>query len=506
MKALPWIVLALCAGALLSYPLSDHDLWWHLSAGRTMMETRQWIRFDPFCNSSLGQDWIDLHWGFQLLVFWIHKAGGLGALVATRILLVLLSLAIALRGRMSWETVLCACLGLAICRIFLDLRPLLVTLVLLSLLWHSFEASKPRAWILVPLLVQLALVNTQGLFVLGPLFILAAAAGQFWEGDRRRSRNLFLLAGAMGVLSLANPWGIGAFHLAGVVAGRIASNGGSVFAREIPENIAWIPWILESPLRALLPLWLGLLTFLFWRSGPGSRGRFVLFLGCLVLSLLAVRNLPFLVLASLYCLQPPQEPWRAMRWISPLIALGFSGFFLMEGRWNLPGSWIAPTHLPSEHTLAHLDASKGKVFHELRAGGWLSWKLPTRGACWADTRLVLHDEVFVKGYLDALDHPQDFERWSDAEGFRWALVPTSAWPRWKPLASHLIGSQRWRLAHADGAWALFQKTVSDSIAPPPFSADSVEIALHQRFSSNPRLELVVRDQWRALVSLSRPSP
>lgn len=470
-----------------------------------MVAAHHWLRADPFCGSSIGRSWTDLHWGFQLLVFGIHNLGGLAALVATRILLVVLATAIALRDRMSWETALCACLGMALCRTFLDLRPLLVTLVLLSLLWRSLEAPKPRAWILLPLSIQLALVNTQGLFLLGPLFALAAAAGQFWEGDRSRARNLALVAVAMAIASLANPWGIGAFRLAGVVAGRIASQGGSVFAREIPENIAWIPWVLESPLRALLPLWLGLLTFLFWRSGSGSRGRFVLFAGCLILSLLAVRNLPFLVLASLYCLQPPQEPWRAMRWITPLVAVGFSGFFLMEGRWNLPGSWIAPTHLPSERTLAHLDPAKGKVFHELRAGGWLSWKLPSRGACWADTRLVLHDEAFVLRYLDALDHPEDFDRWSDAEAFHWALVPTSAWPRWKPLASHLIGSPRWRLVHADGAWALFEKT--DSVAPlASFHTDSVEFALHQRFSTNPRLESVVREQWRALVSLSRPLP
>lgn len=470
-----------------------------------MMETHQWLRSDPFCRSSIGSPWTDLHWGFQLLVHGVFQVGGLGGLVAARIFLALAALAIAVRQRMSWETALCACLGLVLCRTFLDLRPVLVTLAFLSLLWRNLEAPESRARIAIALLIQLVLVNSQGLFLLGPLFTLAAAAGQFWEGDRKQARNLLLLAGSMGILSLANPWGIGAFHLAGVVAGRIASNGGSVFAREIPENLAWLPWILESPIRALLPLWLGLLTFLFWRSGPGSSGRLVLFAGCLVLSLLAVRNLPFLVLAALFCLQPPQAPWRAMRWITPSIALGFSGFFLMEGRWNLPGNWIAPTHLPSDQTLAHLYASKGKVFHELRAGGWLSWKLPSRGACWADTRLVLHDEAFVRRYLAALDHPQDFDRWSDTEGFRWALVPTSAWPRWKPLGSHLLGSSRWRLAHADGAWALFEKTDSANLAP-PFPADSVEQALHRRFSANPRLESVVRDQWRAMVSLSRVQP
>jgi len=499
-KALPWILVAACAAALLSYPLSDHDLWWHLASGREMLRSHQWLRVDPFCTSSARTPWIDLHWGFQIAVFGLHSLAGLSGLVVARVGLVFALVAVSLGRRLSWETALCAILGIALCRTFLDLRPLLATLVHLAILWRILEMPLSKTTTVVALAVQLALVNTQGLFLLGPLFALAATVGRVWDGERTQARHLALLAGAMLVASLANPWGAGAFQLASVVAGRIGATGSSVFAREIPENMGWISWILDSPVRALLPLWLGVLTFLWWRTGTGSRGRLVLLAGCLVLSFLAVRNLPILLLAMLVSVEAPNLSWRWIRWAVPVVGSGLCAFGLLDLRWNLPGSWIAPTHLPSDETLRRMDPSRGPVFHELRAGGWMSWRTPSRRTCWADTRLVLHDEVFVRRYLDALDHPEDFDRWSDGEGFAWTLVPVSAWPRWKPLAAHILGSPRWRLVHADGAWALFSRTNPDA-SPPPFPTDSVELEIHRRFGANPRLEKVVHAQWTSLVSL-----
>ena len=66
------------------FPITDTDIWWHLSTGRWMWEHRAIPRIDPFCVSSLGQPWLNAQWGFELLVYAIWKLGGSLALVLAK--------------------------------------------------------------------------------------------------------------------------------------------------------------------------------------------------------------------------------------------------------------------------------------------------------------------------------------------------------------------------------------------------------------------------------------
>lgn len=504
MRALPILLLAVFVGATFTWPLSDTDLWWHLSAGREMIDRLAWLRADPFCLSSLGTAWTDLHWGFQLLVFALHRAGGETVLVGARALLVGATAALALRGRLSWDTLVVAGLVLAGSRLFLDLRPLLVTLLCLAALWtFSLERRLGLRSVAVGLLAQVALVNTQGLFLLGPLFALISAAGHLGEGDPDGARGrAWLAAGLVGV-SVVNPWGFDAFSLAVRVANRILPGGDAVFAREIPENAALWTWLREAPLRALPWIWaLVVSTFLF-RRGPGSLGRGLLIACCAALSLLAVRNLPLLALAVLLSIGPRTWPLPRAPAIGAPLLLGLLALpSLLERRWNLRGVAVAPAHFPGPAALAVLARAPSPVFHELRIGGWLSWNLPSRNVCWADTRLVLHDAAFVRAYLDVLDDPSRFQAWSDRQGFRLAAIPVVAWPRFHGLLVHLLRSERWRLVDGDGAWALFALADPDAGTPPALpgmDTASIERALHARFGSNPPLEAFVRGRWTAVL-------
>ena len=66
------------------FPMTDTDVWWHLSAGRWIWEHRAIPGADPFCVSSLGRPWMDAQWGFQLLIYAIRKLGGSFALVLAK--------------------------------------------------------------------------------------------------------------------------------------------------------------------------------------------------------------------------------------------------------------------------------------------------------------------------------------------------------------------------------------------------------------------------------------
>lgn len=490
----PTIVVVCFAALALSFPLSDTDIWWHLAAGRAMIATLSWLRSDPFCTSSLGAPWIDLHWGFQLLVFAWEHLGGEAALVALRIALVASALWIALRGRLGWGTAVVAVLVVFQTRTFLDLRPLLVSLVALALLWTLLEAKPSSTTLVGAVALQVVLVNTQGLFLLAPLFSLASGIGAAIEGRRRLATTHLALAVGLLAASLANPWGWYAFDLALKVALRIVPSAANLFSREIPENLPLHLWIGQDPSRALLLAWIALSAWLFRRGGAGSTGRILLLAGTGALACMAVRNLPLLGIALLLSVEPGRPRFPRIAAVAGIaIPLVLAVPLLLERRWNDPSTPVAPFRLPSQRLLSAIGHEPGRVFHEIRAGGWLSWKLPDRTACWCDTRLVLHDAAFVADYLDVLARPDRFETWSRERDFRFALLPTAEMPHASPLAAALLASPSWALVDFDGAWALFARAGGKLRGIDwriPEGRAVLESSMRERLGDNPRLERI----------------
>lgn len=515
MRHAPHVFAIFAVCLLLGFPLSDTDLWWHLAAGREMVAAGSWLRQDPFCSSSLAVPWTDLHWGFQILVHSVHAVFAEFGLMALRILLVSATVSIALRTRFSWESAGFAGLVVFASRTFLDLRPLLPTLACIALLWTLLEARRSRWNLLAIVSVQVVLVNIQGLFLLGPLVCFAHATGKLLEGDRKPALLDAGLACAMLAASMVNPWGSGAFELATRVAGRILPVHGNPYSWEISENLPLVGWLRESPLRALSLAWWAVGLAWLWRPGRGAAGRGILLGGMAILAAMAVRNLPLLAVASLLCVRPRPLAGRWPRFASAAAILILAATTAMaDRRWNLPGGSVSPLQSPPESTRRILSSRPAPVFHELRLGGWLSWNLPRPGLCWADTRLVLHDETFLRSLLGTLDHPERFDAWSRERGFAYALLPVSSWPRNRPLVVHLLRSSDWKVLDTDGSWILFARTrpLDGSTAPGgigtnrPTDPVLVEGRIHERFGANPRLAAFVRRQWRGVIADAGRSP
>lgn len=510
MRYAPLVFAAFALCLVLGFPLSDTDIWWHLAAGREMVSAGTWLRVDPFCSSSLGSPWIDLHWGFQLLLLAVHALSGNDGLWVLRILLVVATVAIALRSRFGWESASLACLAVFVSRTFLDLRPLLATMICLGLLWSLLEARRSRWNLCGILLLQVVMVNLQGLFLLGPLVALAHAAGRFLEAGRRPALRDAWIPAAMLAASLVNPWGPGAFELATRVAGRIVPVAENPYSWQISENLPLLDWIRESPLRLLGLSWWVLGIAWLWRPGPGAAGRALLLAGMAILALMAVRNLPLFALASLLSVRPrtASNRWPGFAAAAAILALAATAA-IADRRWDLPGELASPLQSPPERMRRILSSRPAPVFHELRVGGWLTWNLPRDRLCWADTRLVLHDGAFLDSLLATLDHPERFEAWSLRLGFSYALLPVSIWPRNRPLVAHLLRSRQWRVEDTDGSWILFARADAppDSSGPPdPMDPAVVEGRIRERFGANPRLEELVRREWLGVLAETGGSP
>ena len=233
------IVLFLILTFLLgTFPLKDADIYWHLRTGDLIRQTGKVPQTDIFTFMREGTPWIDLHWIFQVGISWLHERGGVPALNVAKCAITCLAILILVSARkrewpiavmvLAWLPALFVLGG----RIYI--RPETLTLLYLSvflaviLRWERY----PLLAFLLPV-VEVAWVNSQGLFVLGPVVLAfglidAALRLGIFAPERRRWWKLILAASvATGLACLINPYGIrGALYpieLAGTMSNPIFS-------------------------------------------------------------------------------------------------------------------------------------------------------------------------------------------------------------------------------------------------------------------------------------------
>jgi tetratricopeptide (TPR) repeat protein len=277
-------------GLLGAFPLKDADIYWHLRTGDLIRQAGAVPRTDIFTFTRAGAPWIDLHWIFQIAISWVHEHGGVVGLNLAKCAVTcvaMLLLVTARRGQWPiWVMVVSWLPALLVLGGRMYVRPETLSLLYLSIFlaiimrWDRF----PRLALLLPL-VQVAWVNTQGLFVFGPvilIFGLADAALRYgiFSAERKKWWRTILIASlATGAACLLNPYGLrGTFYpleLAGTMSNPIFSltvgeltpigefiNRGSLW--NLPLQLHFVTMVLGA-LSFLLPL--------FWTVGVWLTGN-----------------------------------------------------------------------------------------------------------------------------------------------------------------------------------------------------------------------------------------
>jgi hypothetical protein len=91
------LTLILLAGFFLAHAqIRDFDLGWQLAAGRWIVAHHAVPHLDPFSFTSAGNEWIDLHWLFQLLVYAVFRLADAEGLVWLQTFFFLAALALVL--------------------------------------------------------------------------------------------------------------------------------------------------------------------------------------------------------------------------------------------------------------------------------------------------------------------------------------------------------------------------------------------------------------------------
>jgi len=224
---LGWALLAGFAALLALQDIRANDYWWHLGAGRWMVENGAVPVVDPFSYTVHGSRWIDIHWLHQLLLYGVYEVGGHEANVLLKGLLVGATLFVlaqigyrAERPAVSWLA-LTTLLVVASHR-FMP-RPELPSFLILAgelFLFDRFR-RRPDSWIYGVVALQILWVNLHGLFAVGLVLCALHLVAEIFRcllapgsaGRREALQNGRILPLAVVTLlatlgSLANPNGL----------------------------------------------------------------------------------------------------------------------------------------------------------------------------------------------------------------------------------------------------------------------------------------------------------
>lgn len=493
--------LAALAVAWASLPLTHDDLFGHLRTGEWIVSNAKVPLTDPFSFTRPGTRWVTHEWGFSVLSWVIHDFGGYPALIAARVLLVLLvGWVVARRALAETEgaqppavpwLVLLLGLGLWMLAAELILRAALVSELFLALtllfLTRFRRQTGRRTWLaaIVGLFFIWANVHSGvifGLFLLGLWTLealLATPVTRRWPDlaplfKAGPPRPYLILLGVTLPVTLLNPNGwevwLYPFKLSRILfASGIAWDLGHFAAADPRSNSALLLLVVlllagALPLRRLLALSfaeaLGIVTF-FALSFRSPRLLF---------------HFAILALPALYRL------W-AERDLMPLLRRAFAAgvpavlALVAATAWlEHPRRLIAP-QLP-EGAARFLEAQgfRERVFNHQNYGGFLLWR--RREPIFWDGR----NDVFVSLVKEVTTTP--FPKVVEKYGVKALLIAGHDYPGIAPEIP-----ERWGLVYWDDFSALYLRRIPEHAE----LLDRLELRLFPGFGGRPGLEQLARD-------------
>ncbi len=492
------IGLMFVLGATLGWrQITSPDIGFHLATARWIVENHALPATDPFTYTVSDHPYIDLQWLFQLLVYGLHQAAGVGGIIIATIVLTFVFGGLLL-ARTRWRDGRLP-VGAAVLLLLFFLgnlwepRPHLLSWVFgsLVLLVLAEHARGSRRWLWVLPLVMLVWVNTHSLFVLG-LVIVATYALVEGVMSRLRSRpidrRLMIWCGVAAAVCVLNPYHVHGVALPFTQFGMIQSGGG---VKSMTTGIAEF----QSPFAAARFFRAGHLALfqpaLCWWLFTGlsivgliaGRRRcrpaeWVLFAGFLYLFWRANKNFGYFAMVAFpvaaaglddlgaavvgrltrrapQARVPRRGPLAALSALS-VVTIGAivgvtSGWWYDAGwTYHRPGAAMNPDALPvGACQFIHEHDIDGRVINCLADGGYIAWA--TRRPIFVYGQLEVTGPAFYQRYI-ASKHPDVFPMMLTKWEPRIAVVRFDTTPYW---LYHLDRAEDWRMTWAGRRTAVF---------------------------------------------------
>ena len=495
------VLMLAAVGATLTR-VSNFDVFWHLASGRWMIEHGRVLDFDPF-SIDPQTEWINVHWGFQVIVALLHSVGGFEALSVLKAALgaaVIGVFAVGMRREVPRGWLIFSGLGL-LCMIVprVRVRPEVFTLVFLMvtiILLEGVRRGGPprRLWWAVPLM--LVWVNMHGLYVLGLGVIWASVIGA-WIDRRMKRESLsrpLLTHRALGpilaatVAVLVSPWPLEA-ALHPILLWTRVSGRAFYYTYGVAELQPTWSALANHPGAILLVLLVAGGMIGNRKQLPASHAIWlVAFTG---LGLLARRNVGLggpvvgyllafhggALLRRVGARRPDWKRWGSlltagMIALTVLVTLATASSWIwrkLDWRERRFGAGLLTNHYPIETAkfLAELPAEGDLLCDNFGDAGTFIYHSSPRRRVYMDGRLEVHSpQRFEDQYriTTAMRTPKGAETVELHRDVRFVFVRHDSGER---LAA-LVGARRWRLIHLEPTGACFADA---RWSPPPTHTD-----------------------------------
>jgi tetratricopeptide (TPR) repeat protein len=496
------VVLSLYAvlALLLLNKLTDPDLWWHLKSGQYILENRTIPGTDIFSFiTSSGNKWIDLHWLFQVILFLTYKFLGTTGPILLQLLVITLAFSIFFRLKYDENNCLVSAIvflaAIFVCEERFLVRPEMFTVLFIGIILFILEEyrGKGRNYLWVIPLVQVAWVNMQGLFILGPLLLSAYILGEFislrafglfkyGDGGGMNDGKLMQLLAITAITFFAcflNPYGYRGVLFPMELFQKIGQKG-SVFSNSILEFQGPFTPGLSSPSIILYKCILCVSLASFFACLRRIRFSFLfLYLIFMYLSLIARRNINiFALFAGVVIVDNSRDLWikyniekkLSFFYIPVVIAIVLASAATITNRYyrfehsikrfgfgtsDLIYSKGAPDFIRA-------NGIKGNMLNDLGSGGYLIWRLYPEKKVFIDGRLEVYGTALYNMYNSIFSNYDVFRQ---AAGYY--NISTVIWNYNLPFMPgdflhNIARDSDWRLVYVDNNFIIFLKDNTDN--------------------------------------------
>ena len=491
LRHLVYAVLIYCGIVAAVWPRRTYDIWWHLAAGRWMVQNQQIPHEDPFTWSRQGEAWTAHEWAWELPMYALYSRWGHDGLMALRVLVGavtcgLLAWLLLRKGATPLVAMAVGALAIFAARPLFNDRPQAATMpffVAMLCLIEQSEQGKQR-WLLIgaPLLM-VAWVNIHGGFIYGPallgLYALCKAPRWImqWRGKQSLAPCPGMVLGAIAlsvIACVANPNFIeGAVYPMEYVTGghswhktfiseyKSPDFSGDVFAILGYLIVGATAVFAASSRRA--SLWEIALVSVFLYTALNWQRNAALF-AFAVAPLLALQGTELMGRIGLSRTreQPEERSPTVLYWAIVVALVVAAGMSLPTASQRAEERFGEDMPVESVQYIQETGL-QGRMLNTYRWGGYLIWHL------WPEHRVMIDGRADVMGRTLAADWQkahkllEGWEQVLDDYAIDWALVEENA-----PLVRGLEEHPDWRLAFEESSARLFVRkgSVADRTAEP----------------------------------------
>jgi hypothetical protein len=485
------IVTSLLSGFFVFFPIADGDIFWHLAAGREILNNRHLLFTDPFSYTTPGIQWIDLHWLFQILSYVTFCISGYYGLLLVKGFIITTAVFLLLSNTRTLTSLVVIASLFIFCiyhfRYLVPLRPGIFTLLYLSSFLFLLEkySEKPHSGFIIALIpLQVLWNNTQGLFMIGPAIVALHIAGIFTDQIResnaarhaisayvksKRFRTLAITFLTLCISGMATPYGVKGFLFPFRLLKQITPGHANQYSNLIAENtpLFKMTGTDQSFYVLIFVILCAIALFNVVAAGKKTKSWHLYLFTCFaILAFMAQRNLILFLFATIPLLKsnlehfslkfsiPAKKPilYGCTIIISLYTTLITASHFMMVTSIGNPISPFCHPVRSTQFLSAH--PLNGNIFNADRYGGYLLWHLYPSKKVYIDTRLSMRDRSFFSDYIALLNNPVEFSRIIDKYNITAVALPAFI-PLYTKLIRDLYHNPDWKLVIADGSEALF---------------------------------------------------